>query len=137
MSTATLCPNATGQALSPLASSRPTECQLGQMSVEQHLQMMDENGIDMSLLFISAPGVTFLDGEEAQPMAQQVNDIASSAYEAHPSRFRFLATLPLPNVNDAIAELSRASKLPGFAGVVMPSNTNGTYPGAQVWDAIM
>lgn len=53
------------------------------------------------------------------------NDAASTVHRQHPQRFVVLATLPMLEADDAIAELERAAELPGVRGVYMGTNING------------
>src|SRR5216683_1385512 len=68
-------------------------------SVPQHLQVMDELGIETSLLSISSPGL-LLSGDEgdAVDLARRVNDQGAEVVRDDPRRFGLFASLPLPAV---------------------------------------
>ena len=67
---------------------------------------MDRLGIATSLLSISSPGVHFGDGAAALDLARAVNEAGRRAVVDHPGRFGLLASLPLPDVDAAIAEIA-------------------------------
>lgn len=95
-------------------------------SVDDHLRLMDESGVQRSVLSISSPGVHFGDDVAAADLARRVNDFAAEVCEAHPDRFGFFASTPLPDVDAALAEIERATQM-GADGVVVETNIGGTY----------
>jgi predicted TIM-barrel fold metal-dependent hydrolase len=75
-------------------------------SVEEHVDAMDRLGIATSLLSISSPGVYFGDETNARNLAREMNEIGRRAVMDHPGRFGLFASLPLPDVDAAIAEIA-------------------------------
>jgi predicted TIM-barrel fold metal-dependent hydrolase len=106
---------------------------LPEWSPESSLEVMEANDVATAILSVSAPGVhvdpTKLDLEEGRAMARMVNEIEAETARAHPGRFGFFATLPLPDVEGAIAEACHAFDVLGAAGVVLLANTLGRYLG--------
>lgn len=100
-----------------------------QWSVDEHLQLMDANGIERSILSISSPGVHFGDDGAARALARQVNDFGAGVVARHPDRFDLFASVPLPDVPSAIAEARRALDDLGAVGVALLSNARGMYLG--------
>lgn len=98
-------------------------------TVEAQLDFMDSVGIARSYLSVSSPGVHFGDDAPACALAREVNDAAAALVRAHPDRFGFFASLPLPDINSAHAELRRAIDGLGAQGVIMFSNAGGRYLG--------
>ncbi|MBD1320662.1 amidohydrolase family protein [Gordonia hankookensis] len=98
-------------------------------SVQEHLAMMDQVGIDRSVLSISSPGVHFGDDTAAGSLAVEVNDFMRGLHREHPGRFEYFAALPLPDVGRAINEARRTRDLPGRSGVGIESNAHGVYLG--------
>jgi 6-methylsalicylate decarboxylase len=98
-------------------------------SVDDHLEVMADNGIGHAVLSISSPGVYFGDTAAATDLARRVNDAAAAAVTDRPDRFSFFASLPLPDVDAAITEAERALTSLGAAGIVVMSNTAGRYLG--------
>jgi predicted TIM-barrel fold metal-dependent hydrolase len=103
-------------------------------SIEDALRTLDENQIASAILSVSTPGV-HLDASrkhdaEGRSMARAVNEFAAQVARDHPDRFGFFATLTLPDVDGALAELAYAFDALGAAGVVLLANTHGNYLGA-------
>lgn len=71
---------------------------------DSHLAFMDGAGIDCSVLSLPAPQPYFGDSAESAAKVRQLNELAAKVRNEHPDRFRFLATLPLPDVQAAVKE---------------------------------
>lgn len=97
--------------------------------VEQQLADMDRRDIRRAVLSISSPGIYFGDAAAAADLARYVNDEAAAVVRAHPDRFAFFASLPVPDVGAAIREARRALENLGAAGVILESNAGGQYLG--------
>ena len=105
-------------------------------SVEQALGMMDRVGIDVAILSISAPGLHFGDDAAARKLARYVNDEGAKATSSHPTRFGMFASLPLPDIDGSLAEISYAFDTLNVDGVVVESNHNGIYLGDRKLDPV-
>jgi predicted TIM-barrel fold metal-dependent hydrolase len=102
-------------------------------SRQRQLDLMDENGIARSVLSVSSPGVHFGDDFRARVLSRLVNEAAA---ELGPRRFGFFASLPLPDVEGAVAELEYAYDVLDADGVVLMSNAGGQYPGDPSWNQL-
>lgn len=69
-------------------------------------------------------------------MTRQTNEELSAICTDHPSHFRFFASLPLPSVEESIAEIDHALDNLGAVGFAVLSNANGVYLGDKVLDPI-
>jgi predicted TIM-barrel fold metal-dependent hydrolase len=98
-------------------------------SEREMLAMMDRQRIRTAVLSISSPGVHFGDDSDACKLARSVNLEGARLKAAHPSRFGFLASLPLPDVDGALAEIAFAHDELGADGFILESNSGGIYPG--------
>ncbi|WP_159911424.1 amidohydrolase family protein [Pantoea sp. 18069] len=105
-------------------------------SVAQHLEMMDRNGIEASIISISAPGLHFGDDAAARDLARYVNEEGAKATRAHPTRFGMFASLPLPDIDGSLKELEYAFDVLQADGIVVESNHNGVYLGDRRLDPI-
>ncbi|CAB3725866.1 hypothetical protein LMG24238_05301 [Paraburkholderia sediminicola] len=94
-------------------------------SVEAALAMMDENGIDEGILSISS-GPTLPD---AATLLRKCNDHAAELRSRHPGRFGSFASLPLPDVDAALKEVSYSLDVLKVDGFIVFSNYNGLYLG--------
>ncbi|PND58726.1 amidohydrolase [Mycobacterium sp. ENV421] len=105
-------------------------------SIEAQLELMQHNRIRHAVLSMSSPGVSFADPSTAPALARHVNDFAVTTVAAHPERFSFFASLPLPDVDAAVVEAQRAIDGHAAAGVVLLSNHRGQYLGDAALDPL-
>lgn len=105
-------------------------------SVDDHLRLLDDNGIDMAVLSISSPGVHFGDDDAAGVVARGVNLVAAEAAQAHPDRFAWFASLPLPAMAPSVDELCFAIDHLGAKGIVVETNARGMYLGDPSMDEV-
>ncbi len=105
-------------------------------SVEATLAMMDRVGIATGMLSVSSPGVHFGNDAKARLLARSVNEFAARTIADHRGRFGGFASLPLPDVDGALAEVAYAMDTLKLDGVVMLTNFNGVYLGDQRLDPV-
>ena len=103
--------------------------QIPEWSADEHVAAMDRLGIAVSLLSISSPGVHLGDGAATVDLAREVNEAGRRAVVDHPGRFGLLASLPLPDVDAAIAEIVHCGEHLEVAGFAVLTNIGGTYLG--------
>ena len=103
--------------------------QLPEWSADAHVDVLDRLGIATALLSVSSPGVHFGDDAAARHLARSVNEAGRAAVEAHPGRFGHLASLPLPDVDGALAEIAHCYDELAVDGVTLLTNAGGTYLG--------
>jgi 2,3-dihydroxybenzoate decarboxylase len=88
---------------------------------------MDEFGIHMQLLSLTAPGVQVFDADTATALAIDSNDQLIEAIRAYPDRFAGLAAVAPQNPAGAAKEIDRGINTLGLHGVVINSHTKGEY----------
>ncbi len=89
---------------------------------------MDEHGIDMQVLSLTAPGIQMQpDPDVAVADARAANDFLAAVIGEHPDRFQGLAALPLQDPNRAAVELRRAITELGLCGALVNDHTLGHY----------
>ncbi len=88
-------------------------------TVAERLERMDAAGIAVQALSVSAPNVYRLPRDVRLDLTRELNDDLCATAAAHPERFRVFASLPLPDVDAALAELARVRSKPGYAGVMV------------------
>ena len=106
--------------------------QMPAWSAEEHVDAMDRLGIATSLLSISSPGVYFGDETAARDLAREMNEIGRRAVVDHPGRFGLFASLPLPDVDAAVAEIAYCCDHLDVDGFALLTNVGGTYLGDAV-----
>ncbi|KAF3013324.1 hypothetical protein E8E14_011701 [Neopestalotiopsis sp. 37M] len=107
-------------------------------SAEQHIAMMNKLGISKSILSITSPGthLTPSDDLNAAQKTRQTNEELAAVCRAHPSRFGFFASLPLPSVADSLVEIDYALDHLGALGFAVLSNAHGVYMGDEVLEPV-
>ena len=94
--------------------------------IETRLADMDRMGIDIQAIS-PAPNQTYYwtDPGLGIELARKVNDRLAEIVAQWPDRFVALGTVPLQNVDLAVAELERCVKQLGFRGVEINPSVNG------------
>ena len=105
--------------------------------VGAHLKIMDEAGIECSILTMPAPQPYFDDTAECQQTTRRYNEYCAKLKADYPGRFRFCASLPLPDVDAAIREAVYALDTLGADGVKLATNSRGQYLGDEELDPLM
>ncbi|GGJ28856.1 amidohydrolase family protein [Streptomyces brasiliensis] len=105
-------------------------------SAAEHLDLMDSTGIRTSMLSISSPGTHFGDDRAAGELSRRVNEFAADVLREHPGRFGHFASLPLPDVDGALAEAVHALDVLGSNGVSVETNHDGAYLGDPRFDPL-
>lgn len=101
------------------------------------LRVMDANGIATGILSVSTPGAWLGEAGEARRLARYVNEYAAELAGREPDRFGFFATLTLPDVEGALAELTYALDELHADGVVVLANSAGTYLGDPTFEPLL
>jgi len=91
------------------------------------IKEMDDAGIDMQVLSLTAPGIEQFDPKIGARLAQQSNDALAQIIGRHPERFTGFAALPAKDPDAAIKELQRAVKDLGLIGWKTHSNYGDAY----------
>jgi predicted TIM-barrel fold metal-dependent hydrolase len=106
-------------------------------SIDLSLQAMAGLDVGTAILSVSTPGTAFLPNPvDAAYLARDVNDYAAALAAAQPDRFGFFATVPMPNIDESVAESVRALDDLKADGVVLLANNAGTYLGEDGQDAL-
>jgi aminocarboxymuconate-semialdehyde decarboxylase len=92
---------------------------------EHRIQMMDEAGVEVQILSVSAPNVYRFPRDIRIPLTRDVNDEFADRVQGSQGRLRMFASLPLPDVDEALVELDRVADVPGVLGIVLCSNVDG------------
>lgn len=110
--------------------------QIPAWSAEAHVALMDRLGIATSLLSVSSPGVHLTDDAAARDLARSVNEAGRRAVVDHPGRFGLLGSLPLPDVDAAMAEIAHCIDNLDVDGFVLLTHVDGVYLGDAAWDPV-
>jgi predicted TIM-barrel fold metal-dependent hydrolase len=69
---------------------------------------MDRDGVALSMVSITTPGIWFGDLAETRRLARQCNEFAARMRADHPGRFGIFAAVPMPDVDSTLAEIAYA-----------------------------
>jgi 6-methylsalicylate decarboxylase len=89
-------------------SGDPSHKVLPRWSPTNAIAMMDSQKIATGMLSLTAPGIVGWKKSERREMARRVNEYTADLVAKRPDRFGNLATLPLPDVDGALAEFGYA-----------------------------
>ena len=92
--------------------------------LDQRLSDMDEHGVSTAALSLFGlfQWIERLPVEESLRLTRVYNDSVGEICAAHPGRFVAFASLPLADLDTAVAEFDRAMGLPGMIGAQIPGN---------------
>ena len=99
-------------------------------SLSAALETMDRHGIETAMVSVSSPSTHFLPVASRPRLCREINEAGRDLHAQHPDRFGFFASLPLPDVEAALIEMTYAFDALGADGVVLESNVDGIYLGS-------
>jgi predicted TIM-barrel fold metal-dependent hydrolase len=99
--------------------------------------MMERYEIDAAVISVGPPGAFIGPGADPGHLARLANDGIAAVVRDQPARFAGLATLPLPDVDAALAELERAYVDLELDGVMLLSNVAGTHLGDPALEPLL
>ena len=110
---------------------------LPEWSAERHISFMDSAGIRTAVLTMPAPQPFYGDAKESAECIRRVNEASAKVKRQYPGRFKFCASLPLPDIDTAIREAVYALDTLGADGVKLATNSRGQYLGDEALDPLM
>ncbi len=104
--------------------------------IDQRLRLMDDANIGIQVLSFGSLNIWHPDPEMRARLTRAHNDGCAAIAAEHPDRFRFLATLPFPHVEQAVTEALRVRELPGFVGYTVPTHFDTQVIDHDAWHPI-
>jgi aminocarboxymuconate-semialdehyde decarboxylase len=96
----------------------------------QRIARMDSIGVEIQVLSLTWRLFLYdLPARVAVPIAEQVNEDMATLIQAHPTRFRAFAQLPLQDPDESIRSLERWMAVDGFVGACLGTDVDG-----REWD---
>lgn len=114
----------------------PAWAALGGQSIEERLALLDRTGIDAQILSVSQAQPYLPDPHAAAAAAGLVNDLYADLCEAHRGRFFAFAALPLPHVQESLAEIARTAASRSVAGVTIGCSVAGRQLDDPVFEPV-
>ena len=99
------------------------------------LSFMDDNSIGTAISSV-AVNVASADTAGTVKMVRECNDFLAGLVRDRPDRFGGFGLLPLPFVQESIAEIDHVLDDLGLDGVLLSTNYTGTYLGDPAFDAV-
>ena len=90
---------------------------------DERIAAMDETGVDVQVLSLTAPGVQNMEPDTAVALQAASNDVLAGIVGRRPDRFQGLATLATPDPSAAARELDRAVTQLGLNGAMLFGRT--------------
>ena len=90
---------------------------------DERIAAMDETGLDVQVLSLTAPGVQSLEPDRAVALQTASNDLLAETVRRRPDRFQGFATLATPDAPAAARELERAVTQLGLHGAMLFGRT--------------
>lgn len=98
-------------------------------SPEQSLADMDAGGVATAMVSPTTPQLGFLPGAEAARVARESNEYARRLANEHPGRFGVFAMLPMPHIDESLAEIAYAFDVLHADGIGMMTSYGDKWLG--------
>lgn len=114
----------------------PSSAPLGHQSINDRLALMDSLGIDRQILSVSQAQPYLADASDAASAAQLGNDLYDELCREYPTRFSFFAVLPLPYIDESLAEIERVGASPHVVGFTIGCSVHARQLDDPLFDPI-
>jgi predicted TIM-barrel fold metal-dependent hydrolase len=101
------------------------------------LDDMDAAGIATAFTSITAPGLALLDPDRLSAVTRECNEFGARMAAAHRERFGLFASLPLPNVDDALHEIEHAFSALQADGIALLTSYGDAWLGDARFAPVM
>jgi predicted TIM-barrel fold metal-dependent hydrolase len=119
------------------AGSGPALGRYPDWTPELALELMDASGIEIAITSLAQPGVQFAPVDPARSLARRCNEEAARLNQRWPRRFSAFTTVPLHNIDDAIAEIAYGFDALNFVGVCLFASYGEKFLGDPRFDPVL
>jgi predicted TIM-barrel fold metal-dependent hydrolase len=106
-------------------------------SEELQFQLMEELNIRCSVLSLSSPHFHFGDREETVQTARLCNEYGAELKTKYPERFRIMASLPFPYIEECLEEIRYCTDTLKTDGFALQTHFCGDYLGSERMEPVM
>ncbi len=106
-------------------------------TLQKSLDAMDAAGVATAVVSTSDPGVFFGDYDQARALARDCNEYQARMVADHPGRFGMFTTLPLPDMDNTLAEIAYGMDVLHAQGVGVMTSYGGKYLGDPAFTPVM
>jgi len=106
-------------------------------SPERALEQMEASGIEVALTSLAQPGVQFGDRKASGGLARRCNDYAAELNARWPRRFGGFGTIPMWDMDQAIAEIDHCYHQLKLNGVCLFASYGGKFLGDPLFDPVL
>lgn len=105
-------------------------------TIEQRLADMDRNGVAAAMCSVAPQGNPFADASKAVRLTRECNEYFARVSRDHAGRFGIFASLPLPNVDAALAEIAYAFDTLKTDGIALFTVYGNKWLGDKAFDPV-
>jgi 6-methylsalicylate decarboxylase len=106
-------------------------------SVAKAIEDKDRDGVALSMISTTWPGLWFGNADETRRLARDCNDFAARLRSDHPGRFGIFAAVPMPDVDATLAEIAYAFDRLDVDGIGFLTSYGSKWFGDPAFDPIM
>ena len=106
-------------------------------TLQRTIEELDKNGVATGMLSLSPPGIHHGPVDANRKLARAINEHAAKLRQQYPTRFGHFASIPLPDVEGALAEIAYAMDTLKADGVQLMTSYGDKWPGNPAFDPVM
>ncbi len=105
-------------------------------SFESAIAVTDRLETSTAIISLATPSVSVWEGQEQLDLTKKVNDFGLDLVARANGRLGYFATVPMPNVENTVKEITRAYEDYHADGVILISSYKGVYLGDKIFDPV-
>ncbi len=105
-------------------------------SYDEAIAVIDRLETGTGIISLATPSVSVWEGQEQLDLTKQVNDFGLELVAKANGRLGYFATVPMPNVENTVAEITRAYDDYKADGIILISSYKGVYLGDKTFDPV-
>ncbi len=106
-------------------------------SLTRTLDDMDRAGVATAVLSVTTPAVSFVDAATARRLARECNEWVAGVVRDHPGRFGSFATIPVQEIDAALAEIQHALDVLHADGIALLTSYGDKWLGHATFAPVM